>query len=452
MEKAQTSGSVFRSKPYRFLTQNGSFVTIETDWSCFINPWIRKLEFVIGHHRVIQGPHNSEIFDPPSSPQNKFFDEIVTKRNEIQAEIRYLLISELPRPENTAKQQVTKRCTDLASFMETLMDDVARTNQIKVKLSPQKMDPTFSERDSAVLGEISPHHDYYDSKSSSETLPTYSQLNYNENMHRFFDSKPNTFAEDGSGEGTSTVSAMEIDSKNLPNQKHLSPIQTSGDSGSASADNSSGPNPKMNTSQNTSRASDSEKLLTLTEELLYRHNEDMEKIMAKKHREHRSVNKGDAYKLKRNHKHLTAAANPQFHEQGVKRSGSHSWTSDYHKQQKHNHNAACNRAVESHQSPNVDQMRKIHDILRSPSASASNNILGTTNGLLQNQPNMESLWPPFSLPLSHIQPQQYQTPPFTPGGMFVYVPPPTQDATGLSSFPSKYSKKSIWKNFYPNIF
>lgn len=51
-----------------------------------------------------------------------------------------------------------------------------------------------------VLGEISPHHEYYDSKSSSETPPSYNQLNYNENIQRFFQSKPKTTVSDESTE------------------------------------------------------------------------------------------------------------------------------------------------------------------------------------------------------------------------------------------------------------
>lgn len=49
-----------------------------------------------------------------------------------------------------------------------------------------------------MLGEISPHHEYYDSKSSSETPPSYNQLNYNENINRFFQSKPKTTVSDES--------------------------------------------------------------------------------------------------------------------------------------------------------------------------------------------------------------------------------------------------------------
>lgn len=54
MRMCQVAGSVFRSKPYRFAVQNGGFAMIETEWSSFVNPWSRKLEFVIGLHRVLQ--------------------------------------------------------------------------------------------------------------------------------------------------------------------------------------------------------------------------------------------------------------------------------------------------------------------------------------------------------------------------------------------------------------
>lgn len=48
--------------------------------------------------------------------------------------------------------------------------------------------PLFQEHDSVMMGEISPHHEYCDSKSLSETPPSYNQLNYNEKIERFFNS------------------------------------------------------------------------------------------------------------------------------------------------------------------------------------------------------------------------------------------------------------------------
>jgi len=60
--------------------------------------------------------------------------------------------------------------------------------------------PLLQEHDSVMLGEISPHHEDYDSKSSTETPPSYNQLNYNENLERFFKSKPSVATMYGSDE------------------------------------------------------------------------------------------------------------------------------------------------------------------------------------------------------------------------------------------------------------
>lgn len=62
-----------------------------------------------------------------------------------------------------------------------------------------------------MLGEISPHHEYYDSKSSSETPPSYNQLNYNENIQRFFMSKPmTTMSDELNGPLFSTTDEQEV--------------------------------------------------------------------------------------------------------------------------------------------------------------------------------------------------------------------------------------------------
>lgn len=60
-----------------------------------------------------------------------------------------------------------------------------------------------------MLGEISPHHEYYDSKSSTETPPSYNQLNYDANIERFFKSKPPVATMYGSDEENVTSSNEE---------------------------------------------------------------------------------------------------------------------------------------------------------------------------------------------------------------------------------------------------
>ena len=83
-------GSTFKSKPYRFLVQNGNFVVLETEWSTFINPWTKKLEFFIGYHRVLKGPADPDIFRE-TDKLNKFSKEVMKESSLIQKDILALL-------------------------------------------------------------------------------------------------------------------------------------------------------------------------------------------------------------------------------------------------------------------------------------------------------------------------------------------------------------------------
>lgn len=47
-------GHPFKSKPHRFRCQNGGYALVETELSSFINPWTRKLEFIICQHTVLR--------------------------------------------------------------------------------------------------------------------------------------------------------------------------------------------------------------------------------------------------------------------------------------------------------------------------------------------------------------------------------------------------------------
>lgn len=49
-----SKGTTFKSKPIRLRTRNGAWLTVETEWSSFANPWSHRLEFIIGQHRVIK--------------------------------------------------------------------------------------------------------------------------------------------------------------------------------------------------------------------------------------------------------------------------------------------------------------------------------------------------------------------------------------------------------------
>ncbi|XP_076235566.1 period circadian regulator [Calliopsis andreniformis] len=347
-------GASFRSKPYRFGVRNGGYVVLETEWSSFINPWTKKLEFVVGQHRVLKGPANPDVFRVPCAREcgqlANISEEVLKEAKIIQGEIRTLLDENIQRKSDITELDVSRRCKDLASFMENLLQETRAPGLGKDVLAPD--DRSFSEHDSVMLGEISPHHEYYDSKSSTETPPSYNQLNYNENIERFFKSKPPVATIYGSDE-ENINSSNDEGGKTSPNsaaRKCMSPINGSGASGSGSAENlSSGSNNQTssasrgNTSNTTSNTTTMEsfKPPTLTESLLNRHNEDMEKLMMQKHRELRSsIKNSDKLKdsrIKTTTEKMTTDPNVHFINQGhgVKRSGSHSWEGDSFKVSKH---------------------------------------------------------------------------------------------------------------------
>ncbi|XP_069831656.1 period circadian protein homolog 2 isoform X4 [Dendropsophus ebraccatus] len=61
----QFGGQPFDFSPIRFCARNGEYITIDTSWSSFINPWSRKVSFIIGRHKVRMGPVNEDVFTAP---------------------------------------------------------------------------------------------------------------------------------------------------------------------------------------------------------------------------------------------------------------------------------------------------------------------------------------------------------------------------------------------------
>ena len=68
----------------------------------------------------------------------------------------------------------------------------------------------------SVLGNISPHHD----ELSSETPPSYNQLNYNDNLSRFFNSQPKTLSEKEVSAIEDQGDSAETSASNLQQQQH----------------------------------------------------------------------------------------------------------------------------------------------------------------------------------------------------------------------------------------
>ncbi|NXX11774.1 PER3 protein, partial [Podargus strigoides] len=77
----------FEHLPIRFCTQNGDYVILDTSWSSFVNPWSRKVVFIIGRHKVRTSPLNEDVF-AARSKETSSVEEI----RELQGQIYKLLL------------------------------------------------------------------------------------------------------------------------------------------------------------------------------------------------------------------------------------------------------------------------------------------------------------------------------------------------------------------------
>ncbi|XP_068095025.1 period circadian protein homolog 3 isoform X2 [Hyperolius riggenbachi] len=73
----------FEHSPIRFCTQNGDYITLDTSWSSFVNPWSRKVAFIIGRHKVRTGPLNEDVFAARSTEIGNVDKEIKDLQGQI---------------------------------------------------------------------------------------------------------------------------------------------------------------------------------------------------------------------------------------------------------------------------------------------------------------------------------------------------------------------------------
>lgn len=76
-------GKPFKSRPYGFKVKNGGYITLETVWSCFINPWSKQLEFVDGKHTILKGPPNPSVFAEPGETAGTELKSSVSANNAV---------------------------------------------------------------------------------------------------------------------------------------------------------------------------------------------------------------------------------------------------------------------------------------------------------------------------------------------------------------------------------
>ncbi|XP_055472519.1 period circadian protein homolog 2 isoform X2 [Psammomys obesus] len=89
----QAGGQPFDYSPIRFRTRSGEYITLDTSWSSFINPWSRKISFIIGRHKVRVGPLNEDVFAASPVPEEKTPHPSV---QELTEQIHRLLMQPVP--------------------------------------------------------------------------------------------------------------------------------------------------------------------------------------------------------------------------------------------------------------------------------------------------------------------------------------------------------------------
>nr|XP_048297829.1 period circadian protein homolog 2 isoform X1 [Myodes glareolus]XP_048297830.1 period circadian protein homolog 2 isoform X1 [Myodes glareolus] len=89
----QAGGQPFDYSPIRFRTRNGEYITLDTSWSSFINPWSRKISFIIGRHKVRVGPLNEDVFAASPCSEEKTPHPSV---QELTEQIHRLLMQPVP--------------------------------------------------------------------------------------------------------------------------------------------------------------------------------------------------------------------------------------------------------------------------------------------------------------------------------------------------------------------
>lgn len=202
-------GSFF-SKPYRFKIFNGDYIVLETEWTCFINPWSKKFEFIVGQHRIVQGPSNINVFAETDKTNMRTNDQKVMKKAE--EEVTILLSQRVKRAVMQQKEQrmqdkSSKRKRSLAARVTELIEagapvadsDKDRKTAESKKAARNENESSdegtiWSDKESVLIGGISPH------RENSEDLQ---DQRLQDNIERFFASQPKTICPSSSNGSSS---------------------------------------------------------------------------------------------------------------------------------------------------------------------------------------------------------------------------------------------------------
>ncbi|KAM9350089.1 period circadian protein homolog 2 [Symphorus nematophorus] len=143
----QYAGQPFDHSSIRFCARNGEYIILDTSWSSFVNPWSRKVSFVIGRHKVRMGPVNEDVFVAPASTVS----EIKTMDSDIQEvteQIHRLLLQPVHNSGSSGYGSLNRNdhLLGMTSSSESLdIGSVSKTRQAEEEVSGKARPRTFQE-------------------------------------------------------------------------------------------------------------------------------------------------------------------------------------------------------------------------------------------------------------------------------------------------------------------
>ncbi|XP_069026073.1 period circadian protein homolog 1b [Embiotoca jacksoni] len=78
----QFAGQPIEYTPLRMCARNGEYLTIDTSWSSFVNPWSRKVAFIVGRHKVRTSPLNEDVFTTPQGFESRVTTPDIVQQSE----------------------------------------------------------------------------------------------------------------------------------------------------------------------------------------------------------------------------------------------------------------------------------------------------------------------------------------------------------------------------------
>ncbi|KAL7643223.1 UNVERIFIED_CONTAM: hypothetical protein RMT77_006514 [Armadillidium vulgare] len=440
-------GKPYRSEPYRFRTFNNSWVTLMTEWLCFVNPWTKRIESIIGQHRVLKPPKDTDVFlDPTDKNLSPLPEEILIEAQTAQNEILELLTKPVTSYQDPSKEPMVKRRRTLADIMSPFVEEL---DNIEKKNSndgaqPCHQVPYSSTKKSVGVSLVSdnlqnsgtPVHKsgawhcqsgvtngQESLNSSIETPSSYGQLNYSATLQRFFCSNPKTVSSDESGESkmeTSHQDSLGFSTSGSANRKSQSQShsQSQSGSGSGSGDNNCDSNSfrksgnlkiKFAKDEGNSEAFSNEDrpyMLPLTEEILLKHNQNMQKHFMESQRKNERIISTTKYNNKvKSFKKLSKKTRERSY--GLKKSGSAKGGCDGSGTNRQTLPHSCTEYSNGSNKPSL-----LNTIKSSAQANSGTNLDRTFNSPMISRPSSElpdgrSLVPDDSGSFQRIMPSYY---------------------------------------------